>query len=550
MPFFPYTATCQKYSELRLKYDKCFPAKFGAKYPLIPDIQTLRAPLFPLYYLYLTLCEYATSKTSHRIARILSCALQLFLFRQPARTSDFSCLELLSFTHPKMLAEVNAAVAPLRTALEDDALIEECAFSTAFERSFVVRRALHAADASKWLVAALHGARAASPPLRRLIMLVEMLATTEEGRSRLGRASGVGALVRAWRADPRCADAPAALAALCAGHIDNISRFMRAGGVAVACRAVDVALESGLHALLERALLLLGLAAVCTPDRCTGPMLLVPFIRKVVTATCASRQRGALAHAINVLANITECWRKEGRGFEIADPDNLAMEIAKAWADAPRNRSVVSAAAWALTGLFRIGKVDKAPELLDELLGRASDRIAAVRALRQSLLDRLSAETAYPVPPVKTTIVKKSTASKPAKTHRGVKRTGTAFSSDEVSPPSTPKRARRKLNMNDLAEQVASVQSSTKSATRSTRLGSQILVPVPASAFSVGSCPPSSQRRGRARDKNISKREIIGTCSPERIQDLIAESEQPVAVNVVKTPRGRTSKAAHKLKES
>lgn len=376
-----------------------------------------------------------------------------------------------------MLGKVNAAVAPLRAALDTaqwkvlrgvlqaiptdcstpigsemvrvavDVMIEECSFNTAYERSFVVRRALHAADVSKWLVRALKSSRPGSTAIRRLVMLAEMLATSEEGRTRIGRARGVGAIVRAWCAHPNFVEAPAALSALCAGHIDNISRLMRSGGIAVACTAIDVALQDDIPKLLNQSLLLLGLCTICTPDRRTGAKSLVPFVRSVIVSMTAATKRTPLAHAVNIIGNIAECWRKEGRGFDIADPHGITGDIVNAWAGSARNRDIVNASAWALNGLLQARKVKTSPPQLYSLVSRSGSRVAAVRALRDTLeemedvFDDSASEITHSC--LLSELSSFDDMDVPSSPLRGVKRAANWSSSEESVAPSTPKRARK-----------------------------------------------------------------------------------------------------------
>ncbi len=332
-----------------------------------------------------------------------------------------------------MLAEVNAAVDPLRIVLEDgqwrklktvlhaiptradtpravetirvatDILIEECAFSTAFERAFVARRALHKADVASWIHAALTAVHPVSIVARRLVTLIESLATTEKGRTRLGRARIVDALIKVWkRAGPRVSHVPAALCALCSGHIDNISRVMRYGGIAVAEGVLHTivrpvkehdssddapALTEEERRSLECTLLLFGLLCICIPDKRSSNTQLVPVLRDVIRASLQLRERNALTHAMNIIGNIAECWRKEGRGFALTDCDNLAQDLVSAWTDSPRHKRVVCSAAWALTGLVRTSKLQAIPPALDRMLQHSSKTNASVRALRQAVAD-------------------------------------------------------------------------------------------------------------------------------------------------------------------
>lgn len=334
-----------------------------------------------------------------------------------------------------MYTQVNATVEPLRDVLEfgewkklkstlhsiptcadtpqaveiiriaTDYLIEECAFSTAFERAFVARRALHKADVATWIYAALTAVHPVSPVARRLVTLVESLATTETGRTALGRARIVDALIKVWkRAGPRGSHVPAALCALCSGHIDNISRVMRYGGIAVAETAARAVIkptlehnpesEGEIPALtveerrsLECTLLLFGLLCICIPDKLSSDTQFVPLVRDVIRASLKLNERTVMAHASNMIGNITECWRKEGRGFAIIDADNVAADFVSAWKESPRDKRLVCSVAWALTGLIRTSKVTTIPQDLGELLKCSSKTNASVRALRQAVAE-------------------------------------------------------------------------------------------------------------------------------------------------------------------
>jgi len=75
----------------------------------------------------------------------------------------------------------------------------------------------------------------------------------------------------------------------------------------------------------------------------------------------------------------------------------LLGDITNAWKKAPRNRQVVSSAAWAITGLIRAKKVDlkidadyesddSVREELVEILAKSTKSISSVRALHKVLI--------------------------------------------------------------------------------------------------------------------------------------------------------------------
>jgi len=418
-----------------------------------------------------------------------------------------------------MLTEVNRAVAPLRSALEadnwkalgvalhkisttcttangngngngngnspgavssetirvaTDILIDECAFGTAFERAYVVRRALHGVGVGKWLYTALMHVNPASPVSRRLVTLVECLATTEVGRGHLGRHRVIHALVSVWNrsfsstttinininihSGRGVSNLPAALCALCSGHLDNIARLMRIGGIATILRALESATSTttntnAIHGvgdtkLLSNTLLLLGLICICVPDKLTSNsganQRLVPRISAIIRSLSGAKRpnKPLLAHAINVVANIAECWRKEGAGFLIDAPcgDELLNNILRAWMIAPRNRQVANAAAWAITGLIRGGKSSVYTDIkahLDDILSNSSTSISAVRALRKLL-------ESHPV-----------LERKPAKVTVKVKKTSITSKTSKTSNSTTSTRVRKRSRNHTCTEPVA-----------------------------------------------------------------------------------------------
>lgn len=483
-----------------------------------------------------------------------------------------------------MLAEVNVFVAPLRDALENgnwsalrsilralptdsttavhadairlaaDVLIEETSFAVAFERSYAVRRALHRADVSKWLHGALDVVRRGSHAQRRLVVLIELLATSEGGRTRLGKAGVVDVLVEVWRVSNGCPDVPRALATLCAGHIDNVSRLMRAGGVAVAIEAIEKALKEHKVATVDAALLTLGLVAICVPDHITDANALVPFIRGVIDQTRESRMRGTLAHALNVIANIAETWRKENRGFRVEDPEALAVSIADAWERSPRNRDVVSAAAWALDALMCAGLLAAPPRKLDSLLTFAGDRIASVRSLLCTVEDLSGVHANTPAVANKAQRTQHSTLLVDALT--GHKRNlvtndtrsaaessaddnETCANSEVAGNPRTVSEAerettqvdsppRRTLSGKRRIHNESDAQSTPKRPKRSADVRNELtkssnLVSLPVTAFSIGSCIPSTPRR------NPRRKVAHSNGSPRRLHDVIGSIGSPVS---------------------
>lgn len=301
-----------------------------------------------------------------------------------------------------------------------DAMIEECSFRISFERACVARRALHEANVSDWIVAVLRNIHPASPVLRRLVMLVDMLATTEDGRTRIGNAKIVDLLVRLWRQSLNSTAIVATLATLCAGHIDNISRMMRNGGISLAMQVIEnivsplneVCREDNSDDyytaspaerneaqpqekvrkiprhevdLLERTLLLLGLACICTPERKGEQACVVPALLTVIRNAITCRAHTVLQHALNAIGNIGDCWLKEGGGYDIPSQCDIADEVAKGWAACPRNPQVISAAAWALCGIMRMNPEHASSSKICALVNDCCHETASVHALRKLL---------------------------------------------------------------------------------------------------------------------------------------------------------------------
>lgn len=437
------------------------------------------------------------------------------------KRTDTSCDKPPSLhLNSTMLGQVDSVVAPLRQVLEDgewrslrsalnklpkkvstkspalsvetmrvaaDILIEECAVSTAFERAYIARQALHECGISNWVVPCLQAVSPSSVVARRLVTLVESLATTEIGRSALGKARCVTALVEIWSRAPRGAKVPAALCALCSGHIDNISRVMRYGGVGVAAAAIRSAMnesDSGAESrrTIECSLLLLGLASICVPDLRTGATELVPLVREVVQYARDNNERMVLAHAINIIGNVAECWRKEGRGFEIADHQGLVSDTLDAWCAEPRDRRVVSAAAWALTGLIRAHDDVALPTGLDQVLANSSKSAGAVRALRK-LVEEIRAKEAEKA--VAAASAKKSRKRKLPTEHDDddvvivetrIKRVRT-----NADVPATPRKSSPRREVIDIVEQTP------------TRIGGMSFDEVPIAAFA------NNDEKGRRR---------------------------------------------------
>ncbi len=311
-----------------------------------------------------------------------------------------------------MLAEVTEIVAPLRAALDAgdcraaaravhnvptdvfkaanpgvvvealrvaaDALVEECDTHEA-------RTQMHEGDVATWVGAALRAVHPRSAAARRLVKLVQVLSGSDDGRRRLGKAGVVDTLIRIWRRTDG-AMAPEALCTLCSGSIENISRFMHRYGVCVAAGVITKAIavedeNDEVRETLNASLLLLGLVCVCTPDVRTGGVQLIPLIHRAVTQVRGT----ALLHALAVVANVAEQWRKEGEGFDIFDGDELAATVCDAWGEVGKDQDMTGAAAWALTGLIRAEKVSIIPERLHTLLANVSDDMSAIRALQDAV---------------------------------------------------------------------------------------------------------------------------------------------------------------------
>jgi len=157
-----------------------------------------------------------------------------------------------------------------------DTIREACDFSTSFEAAYVTRRALLRRGVVSWAVRALDGFAHFAQLVAKLAAVLQLLGIGIEGRCMIGSASAVDKLTLLWATHPSCVELVSALLSLCAGHIDNVSRFMRRRGISKAVHVLTHEQHRLNPKLVQQTLVLIGFCAVCTPDNQVESAVLLP----------------------------------------------------------------------------------------------------------------------------------------------------------------------------------------------------------------------------------------------------------------------------------
>lgn len=259
-----------------------------------------------------------------------------------------------------------------------DSLVEICDFKTAFESALPTRRALLDADLISWAVSALNGFSFDERIVARLATVLGLLGIGAEGRGCIGCAGAVDALALVWKSHPSCIEIVNALVSLCAGHIDNVSRMMRRRGIQTAITVLKDTRFQNRLSLREQTLVLLSLCSICAPDNDEEASQLVPTLLTVIKDDSQRRKGRIDYHALLVLANIADCWSKEGCGYNLGPLEPLITSVITAWQLARTSREMAYAASWALTALTAadehvIDLLCGSPEIVRPLIFRWKD---------------------------------------------------------------------------------------------------------------------------------------------------------------------------------
>lgn len=232
-----------------------------------------------------------------------------------------------------------------------DILVEACDFSIAFESAFNTRTALLGTQTPQWAVAALKGFTFDERVTSRLAALLASLGIGADGRGIVGNIGAVDHLALAWKEHPACIHIVTALSSLCAGHIDNVSRVMRRRGISTALQVLcDSEFRENIP-LIEATLLLIGMCAICMPDHKGEAAQMVPTLLSVLAYAIETKRSLVAKHAVMALANIADCWRKEGVGYHLGDVSVVVEAVVDAWQAGRKSKGMASAASWALAAL-------------------------------------------------------------------------------------------------------------------------------------------------------------------------------------------------------
>lgn len=277
-----------------------------------------------------------------------------------------------------------------------------CEVATNMDAAFTTREGLLAAGVVKPLLDAVSLSAPFPPNAVEAAAAIRYIAAGSDGRDQVGARKGVKALLDVWKVHPHEKTFAQALVMLCSGHIDNISRFMREGGMQFAMEMwanfaqpasdsteageqsknhvakVSGALSSASREVIEETLILVGVCCVCLPDAPEAeaaagyePCMdtLIPSLLKVLSSAVADRRHGVriATHALSALANIGEATARECvmsnryvpneivpvDGFRFEDSASLAAAICGCWQTWPNSKRIVCAASWALCSLHR-----------------------------------------------------------------------------------------------------------------------------------------------------------------------------------------------------
>lgn len=252
-------------------------------------------------------------------------------------------------------ASANALAASLDLVRgASNALAEACSFTTAFETSFETRRALHRAGACEWAIAALRGFATVRSIVSSVSTVLGLLGLDGEGRCRVGKLGAVDELTKLWHRHLDCVQIVSALVSLCPGHIDNVSRTMRQRALVAGMKVLSDNNSLTNPQLVGQTLTLLGMCSICTPDNQNEGKRLVPVILDVLERLNAGEDDliDTAKHAILALANVGDCWMKEGTGYDVAEPNRVCSVIIESWTKGKSSADIALASSRALMALL------------------------------------------------------------------------------------------------------------------------------------------------------------------------------------------------------
>lgn len=343
------------------------------------------------------------SLTSNLFTTMDSASRSLFTLQASLESKDWNTVRtcIRNIPHalpPSVLSSPKALAITLEhVRAAADHLIEACDFRISFESALATRAQLLSTDTLiRWAASALKTFRFDLRVTDRLAALLALLAPGVAARSAVGSAGAVDTLALVWRTRPDAPIVVHALVVLTTGHIDNVSRVMRRRAITTAVNVLhkpDLTVPGRLP-LVEHAAQLVAMCAICTPDNLKEAALLVPALSVALRAATVTGRPGyrLAAHVLMALANIADCYSKEGIGYQIHDPRALLNDVMAAWQSARRSE-IVSKAAWtALTALL-------APQLITshlvqphaqqiaKLMGKDCTRFDTARALTNIVFD-------------------------------------------------------------------------------------------------------------------------------------------------------------------
>lgn len=294
---------------------------------------------------------------------------------------------------------------------------DACDFANSFERSFANRSALldskrASTNAAHWVITTFNLTLFAPSNVTSSALALKRLGSSLLGRSVIGRQRGIAVLLKAWRTYPSNLAIVEAIAVLCNGHVDNVSRFVREDGIDLCISILRSA--STQYSMKEEIMLLLGLCCVCLPDEGKGDTLVDVVIDTLSEAANERSYSSKIiaAHALGCLANIGEAVVRDRYmtretqqeslpGYAVGEPGKLIDAVLDAWEAWPQSWDVVSPAAWALVAMYRAKHVpqeswEKPAERMTQLWTVSKVESSSVCALRDIVPGIAQASTIVP----------------------------------------------------------------------------------------------------------------------------------------------------------
>lgn len=190
--------------------------------------------------------------------------------------------------------------------------------------------------------------------ISRVATLLTILSHSNVSRTIIGGEGVVDALATTWRKHLFCLPLIEALCSLSSGHVDNISRAMRHRAITTSLHILTTANTDNGFGVIEATTRFIATCAICLPDNNNVEKYqLVPVLIRIGRRSMTNN-KNIVINIVGGLANIADCYIKEGNGYCIGGKKgirNVIDFITSVWMTYQTDIEVGEVCSWALAAV-------------------------------------------------------------------------------------------------------------------------------------------------------------------------------------------------------